>query len=328
MKLATLQNGSRDGVLALVNGNLDQAVYVAGVAPTLQHALDAWASVAPRLRELAARLEEGRAPDAFPFQPRKVLAPLPRAYAFLDGSAYINHVELVRKARGAEMPPSFYQDPLMYQACSDHFAGPHQDIAHTSEDLGVDFESEVGVVLGDVPQGVSVDSALDYVRLVVLINDVTLRNVVPAELAKGFGFVVSKPVSALSPTAVTPDELGDAWADGRVKLPLVSTVNGRKVGDPDAGTDMHFGFAQLIAHAAQTRPLAAGTLVGSGTVSNRDRARGSSCLAEVRMLEKIDTGAAATPFLRFGDVVHIDMLHNGRSVLGAIEQKVVPFKGP
>jgi fumarylacetoacetate (FAA) hydrolase len=327
MKLATIHNGTRDGSLVLVNRALTSAINVSGVAATLQNALDNWDAVAPRLRELSSTLEEGRAADAFPFQVHKVMAPLPRAFCFVDGSAYLNHVELVRRARGAEMPPSFYEDPLMYQACSDTFAAPQADIRHESEEQGIDFESEVGVVVGNVPQGVKAADALQYVRLILILNDVTLRNLVPAELAKQFGFLVSKPVSALSPVAVTPDELGDAWRDGRVHLPLVTTLNGKKFGDPEAGTEMHFNFAQLIAHAARTRPLCAGSLVGSGTVSNKDRARGSSCLAELRTLEKLDTGEPKTPFLKFGDVVRIEMLRDGQSVFGAIEQRVTRYAG-
>jgi fumarylacetoacetate (FAA) hydrolase len=325
MKLATLPNNTRDGSLHVVSKDLSRAVNAGRVAATLQQALDQWDAVEPRLRELAAQLEEGRAQDAFPFQPHKALAPLPRAYAFLDGSAYLNHVELVRRARGAEMPPSFYTDPLMYQGCSDTFLAPHAPIAHASEELGIDFESEVVVILSDVPQGTTAADAGRHVRLLALLNDVTLRNVVPAELAKQFGFLVSKPPSALSPVAVTPDELGDAWKDAKVHLPLRTTHNGKQFGDPDAGVEMQFSYAQLIAHVAQSRPLCAGTVLGAGTVSNKDRARGSSCLAELRTLEKLDTGEPHTPFLKFGDAVRIEMLKDGRSVFGAIEQTVVQY---
>jgi fumarylacetoacetate (FAA) hydrolase len=325
MKLATLPNGTRDGSLVLVNCSLTQAVESSPVAPSLQHALDHWLAVEPKLRELSERLEAGQCQDAFPFQPHKALAPLPRAYAFLDGSAYLNHVELVRKARGADLPPSLYTDPLMYQGCSDSFLAPHADIAHASEEQGIDFESEVCVIVDDVPQGTPEQNALQHIRLLVLMNDVTLRNLVPEELAKGFGFLVSKPPSSLSPVAVTPDELGDHWHGGRLHLPLVTTYNGRMYGDPDAGAEMHFSFPRLIAHAAQTRPLAAGTLLGGGTVSVKDRARGSSCLAERRMIEKIEQGRMVTPFMKFGDQVRIEMWMNGQSVFGAMVQTVTPL---
>lgn len=325
MKLATLPNNTKDGALHVVSRDLSRAVNAGRIAPTLQHALDHWDAVEPRLRELATQLEEGRAQDAFPFQPHKALAPLPRAYAFLDGSAYLNHVELVRRARGAEMPPSYYTDPLMYQGCSDTFLAPTAPISHASEELGMDFESEVVVLLNDVPQGTTADQAGKHIKLLALLNDTTLRNVVPAELAKQFGFLVSKPPSALSPVAVTPDELGEAWKDNKVHLPLVTTHNGKKFGDPEAGVEMQFSYAQLIAHVAQTRPLGAGTVMGAGTVSNKDRSRGSSCLAELRTLEKLDSGEARTPFLRFGDTVRIEMFRNGHSIFGAIEQTVTQF---
>lgn len=322
MKLATLPNGSRDGALHVVNRALDSAVNAAGIARTLQAALDDWYNVEPRLREIANALEEGTSRDAFPFDPAKALAPLPRAYAFLDGSAYLNHVELVRKARGAEMPPSFYSDPLMYQGCSDYFLAPHAPIRHESEEQGIDFESEVAVIVADTPQATKAADAGKYIKLLCLVNDVTLRNLVPDELAKQFGFLQSKPNSALSPVVVTPDELGPAWKDGKIHLPLTTWLNDQKFGDPDAAQEMHFSFPQLIEHAAKTRPLRAGTILGAGTVSVKDRARGSSCLAEKRTIEKIEQGKPVTPFLRFGDRVRIEMFLDGKNIFGTIDQVV------
>jgi fumarylacetoacetate (FAA) hydrolase len=328
MKLASLKGG-RDGRLIVASRDLTRAVAAAGVAPTLQSALDHWADVAPRLGALAATLEAGSAPGAFALDPAELAAPLPRAYQWADGSAYVFHVELVRKARGAEMPPSFWTDPLMYQGGSDSFLGPRDPILMADEAWGIDFESEVAVVLDDVPMGATPKLAASRIRLVMLANDVSLRNLIPGELAKGFGFFQSKPSTAFSPVAVTPDELGAAWDGGRLHGALVSTLNGTKFGDPDAGVDMTFDFPTLIAHAARTRPLAAGTIVGSGTVSNRDRKRGSSCIAERRMLETLDAGKPATPFMAFGDRIRIEMADGaGRSVFGAIDQVVTRYRAP
>lgn len=323
MKLASQRSG-RDGWLMVVSRDLARCVPATEIAPTMQYALDHWDSVEPDLRQMASDLEAGVGADIQAFDPRHCAAPLPRAYQIADGSAYLNHVELVRRARGAEMPPEFLHDPLMYQAVSDTILGPCDPIPVTSESYGIDFEAEVAVIVGDVPMGVSADKAGDYIRLVMLMNDVSLRNLIPAELAKGFGFFQSKPPSAFSPVAATPDALGSAWDGGKVNLPLISTLNGREVGHPDAGVDMQFDFPALIAHAAKTRPLQAGCIIGSGTVSNRDRSRGISCLAEIRMIEKIETGESKTSFMSFGDTIRIEMMDKaGRSVFGAIEQKVV-----
>ncbi|MCB9728221.1 MAG: fumarylacetoacetate hydrolase family protein [Deltaproteobacteria bacterium] len=328
MKLATLDDGTRDGQLVLISRDGTRATSAQPVCRTMQEALERWEDVEPALKLRAQALEAGRGVPEMVLEMDRLLAPLPRAYQFVDGSAYLNHIELVRKARGAEMPASFLTDPLVYQAVSDRFLAPHAPIPVADEAYGIDFEGEVGVLTGDVPAGVSAANAPDYVRLLVLINDVSLRNLIPGELAKGFGFLQSKPPSALSPFAVTPDELGPAWRDGRVWLPLEVSWNGERFGDPNAGVDMHFDFFQLIAHTAKTRPLGAGTLIGSGTVSNRDRSRGSCCIAERRMIEKIDTGEFRTPFMRFGDRVRIEMRQDGLSVFGAIEQTVVSQPAP
>ncbi|HEY8351496.1 MAG TPA: fumarylacetoacetate hydrolase family protein, partial [Sphingomonadales bacterium] len=286
------------------------------------------ANVAPRLEQAAADLEAGKR-DSFPFDEAACAAPLPRAYQWADGSAYLWHVELVRKARGAEMPPSFLEDPLMYQGGSDSFIGPRDDVPLASEDWGIDLEAEVAVIVDDVPMGVTPEAALGHIKLIMLVNDVSLRNLIPAELAKGFGFFQAKPSSSFSPVAVTPDELGDAWRDGKVHLPLVSHINGKRLGAPNAGVDMNFSLARLVAHAAKTRPLGAGAIIGSGTVSNRDPSVGSSCLAEVRTIETINEGKPKTPFLRFGDRVTIEMLDaDGRSIFGKIDQKIVRYVGP
>ncbi len=327
MKLATLRDGSRDGQLLVVSRDLARAVPAAGVARTLQAALDDWERVAPRLGRLADVLEQGTAQGSIPFESSAVLAPLPRAHHWVDGSAYVNHVELVRRARGAEMPPSFWTDPLVYQGGSDDFLPPTADVALPSEDDGIDLEGEVAVVTDDVPMATSAAAARHHIRLVMLVNDWSLRNVIPAELAKGFGFYQSKPATAFSPVAVTPDELGDAWDGGKVYLPLVVHVNGTLLGRPEAGVDMTFDFPRLVEHVTRTRRLGAGAIVGSGTVSNYDRSRGSSCLAERRMLEQIEHGRATTPFLRYGDRVRIEMFdRDGRSIFGAIDQKVVPLR--
>ena len=329
MKLASLANGTRDGQLLIVNRDLSRAVAVPQLAPTLQAALDDWPALRPRLEETAAAHESGSVPGSFPFDSRRVLAPLPRAYHWVDGSAYVNHVELVRKARGAEMPPSFWTDPLVYQGGSDDFLPPTADVPVPSEDFGIDLEAEVAVVTGDVPMGTAADRAGAHIRLLMLVNDWSLRNLIPAELAKGFGFYQSKPATSFSPVAVTPDELGQHWDGGKVNLPLVSHVNGQLLGRPEAGIDMTFDFPRLIEHVARTRRLGAGTIIGSGTVSNYDRSRGSSCLAERRMLEQIEHGRPLTPFLAFGDRVRVEMIdRDGASIFGAIDQRVVRMHPP
>jgi fumarylacetoacetate (FAA) hydrolase len=323
MKLATLNDGSRDGQLAVVARDLKTAHIADGIAPTLQAALDDWHFIAPQLDALYAELNEGRARRAFDFDPARCMAPLPRAFQWADGSAYVNHVELVRKARGADMPESFREDPLMYQGGSDDFLGPMDDIVLAHEEWGIDFEAEVAVVTGDVAMGATPDEAHGQIRLLMLANDVSLRNLIPPELAKGFGFLQSKPATSFSPVAVTPDELGEAWRGGKVHLPLRSAWNGRLVGQPDAGVDMVFNFPQLIAHLCKTRNARAGSIVGSGTVSNKDASRGYSCIAEQRCLETIEHGTAVTNFMRFGDTIRIEMLdEKGKSIFGAIEQTV------
>ncbi|MFQ2359666.1 fumarylacetoacetate hydrolase family protein [Aeromonas dhakensis] len=325
MKLATLNNGKRDGALVVVSRDLSRAVRVPHLAATLQAALDEWAELAPKLTAVYQQLNDGACLDAFPFDETACLSPLPRAYQWADGSAYVNHVELVRKARGAEMPESFWHDPLMYQGGSDSFLPPRGTIPMGSEEWGIDFESEIAVITDDVPMGISPQAAAGHIKLLMLVNDVSLRNLIPGELAKGFGFFQSKPSSSFSPLAITPDELGDDWRDGKVHLPLETHLNGALFGAPDAGVDMTFNFYELIAHAAKTRPLGAGCIIGSGTVSNYDRSRGSSCLAELRMLEIIESGQATTPFLRFGDTVSIAMQdRNGMSLFGTILQRVTP----
>lgn len=297
---------------------------VPDVAPTLQAALDDWEQKRPALADVAERLEAGRLDGELAFDPAAAASPLPRAYHWVDGSAYVNHVELVRKARGAQMPDSFWQDPLVYQGGSDDFLGPRDDIDVPSEEFGIDMEAETAVVTDDVPMGCSVEDAASHIKLLMIVNDVSLRNLIPGELAKGFGFYQSKPASAFSPVAATPDELGDAWRDGKFHLPLVTHLNGELFGEPNCGVDMTFDFRQLIAHVTKTRRLEAGTIVGSGTISNYDRSRGSSCIAEKRMLETLEHGKPETPFLAFGDVVRIEMLDGeGKSIFGAIEQKVV-----
>ncbi len=329
MKLASLKEGGRDGTLIVVSRDLGRGVRAEGIAPTLQRALDGWTEAAPRLHQLSQALDAGEARGSFALEPNALAAPLPRAYQWADGSAYLNHVELVRKARGAEMPPSFRDDPLMYQGGSDTNLGPVEDILVADEAFGIDFEAEVAVIVDDVPMGASPDLCAERIRLLVLVNDVSLRNLIPNEIAKGFGFFHGKPATAFSPAAVTPDELGDAWRDGKVHLPLISTLNGRMFGRPEAGADMEFSLPRLVAHAAKTRALGAGTIVGSGTVSNRDASRGFSCIAEIRMIETIKEGRPATPFMSFGDRIRIEMLDvAGRSIFGAIEQRVVRYEGP
>ncbi len=323
MKLGSLKEGGRDGTLIVVSRDLGRAVRAQGIAPTLQQALEDWSNVAPRLNSLSEALNDGTAADSFELDPAALAAPLPRAYEFVDGSAYLPHVERVRRARGAEVPESFYTDPLMYQAVSAGFYGPRDPVRVPSEDHGIDLEAEVVIVTDDVPLGVSAEQAAAHIQLIGLVNDVSLRNLIPGELAKGFGFLQSKPRSALSPVFVTPDELGAAWRDEKVHLPLLTHVNGEWFGAPEAGVDMQFNFAQLLAHAARTRPLSAGTIVGSGTVANKDTSLGASCFAERRTVETLESGKPITPFMSFGDTVRIEMLDgDGHSVFGAIEQRI------
>jgi len=324
MKLATLNDGSRDGRLLLVDGTLTRMIPADDIAPTLQAALDDWLRCEPLLRSRQQELDQSGWPGAGPYQPEKLCSPLPRAYQWADGSAYVSHIELVRRARGAEMPPEFWYDPLIYQGGSDHFLRPTEPICLADSDWGIDFEAEVAVITGDLPMSCSEDRAREGIWLLCLVNDVSLRNLIPAELAKGFGFFQSKPASAFSPVAVTPDELGEHWDGDRLHLPLRTSLNGKPFGWPNAGVDMTFGFPALIAHAAKTRSLAAGSLIGSGTVSNRDEQVGSSCIVECRMREQLETGEIYTPFLQFGDRVRIEMLdHHNRSIFGAIDQSVI-----
>jgi len=326
MKLASLKTGGRDGTLIVVSDDLTRAVKATDIALTLQAALDNWSKLAPQLKNLAALVNADKAPGAFALNTRDLTAPLPRAYQWVDGSAYVNHVELVRKARGVEMPASFWTDPLMYQGASDHMMGPHDDIELADESWGIDFEAEIAVITGDVPMGVTPEDAKNYINLVVLLNDVSLRNMAKEELTKGFGFVNCKPATAFSPVAVTPESLGAAWDGGKLLLPLRTYRGNELFGQPHAGTDMVFDFPTLIAHAAKTRHLTAGTIVGSGTVSNKDRSVGSSCIVERQMIEKIDTGEIKTTFLKFGEQVKIEVLDAaGTSVFGSIEQKLVQY---
>ncbi|MCH8553371.1 MAG: fumarylacetoacetate hydrolase family protein [Natronospirillum sp.] len=334
MKLATQYNGTRDGRLVVVSRDLTEAVAVPDIAPTLQAALDNWSTLAPQLKKVYAELNAGRITEAVPFAEAECASPLPRAYHWADGSAYVNHVELVRKARGAEMPPSFWEDPLMYQGGSDDFLGPREPIDCLSDEWGLDFEGEIAVITDDVPMGVQVERAGKHIQLLMLVNDVSLRGLIPNELGKGFGFYQSKPATAFSPVAVTPDELGPHWEGSKVHLPLLSTYNDKAFGCPNAGEDMTFDFAQLIAHATRTRRLGAGTVIGSGTVSNKQGTEhgtsikeggvGYSCIAEVRMIETIRDGKPATPFMTFGDRIRIEMRdENNNSIFGAIDQQVV-----
>ena len=324
MKLATLKDKTRDGKLLVVSKDLSTAVAASDIAPTLQYALDHWSQCAPKLIALYDQLNQGKITNQLEFAALSLEAPLPRAYQWADGSAYVNHVELVRKARGAEMPENFWHDPLMYQGGSDTFLGPRDAIPLQDEKWGLDFEAEVAVITQDVPLGISAATAKKSICLILLVNDVSLRNLIPDELAKGFGFFHSKPSTAFSPVAVTPDELGDHWDGSKVNLPLITYLNGKLFGQPEAGVDMTFDFPTLIAHAAKTRSLAAGTIIGSGTVSNYDRSKGSSCLAEKRMLEIIATGKPSTPFMKAGDQVRIEMLDQQQlSIFGAIDQTVV-----
>lgn len=326
MKLASLKEGGRDGTLVVVSDDLTRAVKVPEIATTLQAALDNWDSAEPALRDISKQLHQDKCPHAFPLIMRQLASPLPRAYQWLDGSAYVNHVELVRKSRGVEMPPSFWEDPLMYQGGSDSFLAPHDPIEMTDVAWGIDFEAEVAVITDDVPMGIGAGQAGGHIKLLMLVNDVSLRNLAPNELVKGFGFLQCKPATAFSPIAVTPDVLGKAWKDTKLHLPLVSHYNGKLFGKPNAGTDMTFNFAKLISHAAKTRFLGAGTIIGSGTVSNYDRSLGSSCIVEKRMLEALEHGKASTPFLHYGDSVRIEMFDGqGQSIFGAIEQEVMRY---
>ena len=323
MKLGSLKEGGRDGTLVVVSRDLSRAVRATGIAPTLQRALEDWDSAAPRLNALYDSLNEGDADGVFDLEMASLASPLPRAYEFVDGSAYLPHVERVRRARGAEVPERFYGDPLMYQAVSAGFLGPRDPVKVVSEDYGIDLEAEVVIVTDDVPMAVTPAQAAGHIQLVGIINDVSLRNLIPPELAKGFGFLQSKPRSALSPVFVTPDELGAAWQGNKLHLPLLTHINGEWFGAPEAGEDMQFDFAQLVAHAARTRPLAAGTIVGSGTIANQDVSRGASCFAERRTVEALRDGHPSTPFMKFGDRVRIEMLdREGRSLFGAIEQRI------
>lgn len=337
MKLATLKDSTRDGKLVVVSRDLTRCSEVAHIARTLQAALDDWAHVAPRLERVAEGLETGSQPFTR-FHEHDAASPLPRAYQWADGSAYVNHVELVRRARNAEMPGTFWTDPLIYQGGSDSFLAPRAPIVMPEDEaFGIDMEGEVAVVVDDVPMGVSTEEARRAIRLVMLVNDVSLRGLVPAELAKGFGFFQSKPSSAFSPVAVTPDELGEAWDGGKLHLPLLVDYNGKPFGRANAGIDMTFDFGQLIAHAAKTRPLVAGTIIGSGTVSNkldggpgkpvREGGAGYSCIAEIRVIETIEGGSPKTPFMKFGDTVRIEMKDkSGHSIFGAIEQTVTKLE--
>ncbi len=332
MKLATYKDGSRDGQLVVVSRDLATAHYATGIAGKLQQALDDWSFISPQLQDLYDTLNNGKARHAFPFDPAQCMAPLPRAYQWADGSAFINHVELVRAARNSEVPKTFYQDPLMYQGGSDDFLGPRDDVVVPTEDYGIDFEAEVAVVTGDVPMLATPEQALDGIRLLMIANDVSLRNLIPNELAKGFGFFQSKPATAFGPVAITLDEVGDAWDQGRLHLTLQSAWNGRKVGMCEAGPEMTFHFGQLIAHICKTRNVRAGSIVGSGTVSNKgvtgangktEWPKGYSCIAEKRAIETIQDGKPSTEFMKFGDTIRIEMKgKDGQSIFGAIDQKI------
>lgn len=324
MKLASIKSKThRDGDLCLVNRSLTLALKVPHIAPTLQYALDNWSDLEKDLQSLYQQLNEQRLEDSFPFDPKQCCAPLPRAYQWADASAYVNHVELVRKARGAELPADFWVNPLMYQGGSDSFLGPEDPILCADESYGIDFESEIAIITDDVPMGIPKEKAASHIKLLMLVNDVSLRNLIPTELAKGFGFFQSKPASSFSPVAITPDELAPYWDNERVHLPLFSYLNGELFGQPNAGIDMTFSFPQLIEHAAKTRFLTAGSIIGSGTVSNKDRSKGSSCIAEKRMLEILEQGQPNTSFMRFGDTIRIEMLDaQGQNIFGSINQTV------
>lgn len=337
MKLATLKNNSRDGELVVVSCDLSQCVSAADIAPTMQLALDNWVETSPKLQAIYDLLNQKTLQDSKPFHQTECESPLPRAYQWADGSAYLNHVELVRKARGAEIPDSFWHDPLMYQGGSDSFIGPRDDLPLEAEAWGIDFEAEIVVITDDVPMGVSSSSALQHIKLILLVNDVSLRNLIPAELAKGFGFFQSKASSSFSPVCVTPDELVGSWSNGKLHRVLNVDYNDDPFGRANAGEEMTFSFNDLIAHAAKSRPLCAGTLVGSGTVSNKlddgpglpvsEGGRGYSCIAEIRMIETIKTGKPITEFMRFGDRIKIEVLDDdGQSIFGRIDQQLIQYK--
>jgi fumarylacetoacetate (FAA) hydrolase len=328
MKLASLKSTkSRDGELCIVNRQLTKAIKVNDIAQTMQEAIERWQDVEGRLQEIYLALNKNEIAGTFPFNPKNMASPLPRSYQWADGSAYVNHVELVRKSRGAELPPDFWINPLMYQGGSDAFLGPQDPIEMADEAYGVDFEAEIAIITDDVPMGISSANAEKHIKLLMLVNDVSLRHLIPAELAKGFGFFQSKPASSFSPVAITADELAEQWDGKRVHLPLLSHLNGQLFGQPNAGIDMTFSFPELIAHAAKTRHLAAGTIIGSGTVSNLDRSRGSSCILEKRMLEIIEKGKAETEFMHYGDTIRIEMLDlKGQSIFGAIDQTLAKYQ--
>ena len=329
MKLASLKAGGRDGTLIVVSRDLSRGVSAASVAPTLQRALEDWSNCAPRLNALSEQLNAGKADEAFDIDMQALAAPLPRAYEFVDGSAYLPHVERVRRARGADVPESFYVDPLMYQATSAGFLGPRDPVLAQSEDWGIDLEAEVIVVTDDVPMGASPELAAEHIQLVGVINDVSLRGLIPGELAKGFGFLQSKPRSALSPVLVTPDELGDNWRDSKLHLPMRTWINDEWFGAAECGVDMQFNFGQLLAHVAKSRPLSAGTIVGSGTIANEDTGKGASCLAEQRTVETLRDGKPSTPFLKFGDRIRIDVLDgDGKTIFGDVDQVVTRYDPP
>jgi fumarylacetoacetate (FAA) hydrolase len=326
MKLASLKTSNRDGSLVVVSRDLRTAAGAAHISPTLQHAIENWPDVLPALQALYAQLNEGNAKGAFAFEPSNAASPLPRAYQWLDGSAYLSHVELVRKARGAAMPQEFLSDPLMYQGSSDYFTGPRDPVLVASEDWGVDLEAEIAVITDDVPMLSTPEEAARHVKLVMILNDTSLRNIIPAELNKGFGFLNGKGVTAFSPVAVTPDELGAAWDGRKVNLPLTVHINDVKLGSPSAGKDMYFDFPALISHAAKTRSLGAGTVIGSGTVSNHDRSAGFCCISEARACETLEHGKPRTPFFAFGDHVRVEMFDAaGASIFGAIDQQVLQY---
>lgn len=324
MKLASLRSDSRDGRLLIVNDQLTHAVTAVDIAPTLQAAMDDWQALEPALKDRYESLNLGQLADQFNFEAKNCTSPLPRAFQFLDGSVYLSHMQKARKARGAAMPENFASEPLMYQGLSDSFLGPCEDAPFPSEELGIDFEAEIGIIVDDVPMGISAADAIGHIQLVVLLNDFTARALTKTELPKGFGFVQSKPTSSFSPVAVTPAALGENWHEQRLKLPVHTYINGQKLGSPNAGKDMFFGYPELIEHAARTRRLSAGTIIGAGAVSNKDISDGYACIAEARVEEQLAEGKARTPFLHFGDRVKIEVLdHSGRSIFGAIDQQIV-----
>ncbi|KLV05459.1 2-keto-4-pentenoate hydratase [Photobacterium aquae] len=326
MKLASLNHG-RDGQLIVVSHDLTQAAHAHDIAPTLQFALDNWVQVEADLAHLYRNLNDGIAEHTFAFNPAHCASPLPRAYQWADGSAYVNHVELVRKARGADMPESFWTDPLIYQGMSDAFLCPTDPISIPDASWGIDFEGEIAIITDDIAMGTRTEEVHGHIKLIMLVNDVSLRNLIPAELGKGFGFFQSKPASSFSPVAVTPDELGENWHDFKLHRPLTVHHNDQLFGEPDAGIDMTFNFAELIQHIAKSRPISAGSIIGSGTVSNKDRSKGSCCIAERRMIETLEQGQPQTPFMQFGDTVRIEMFdQDGHSIFGAIEQQVVKYQ--